>query len=114
MKCSLRSVSVASVVALLILVALAANTLGPVILLILSWSMSWLVASGTHELGHLVAGWLVGFRFQACMLGQCIIYREAEELKWCWCSGVKNWIDGACVSLYSTSEKPQRGRLAIM
>lgn len=46
--------------------------------------LSWLIAVGLHELGHLVGGWLIGGRFLLWIAGPIKAVRTPSGIRWGW------------------------------
>ncbi len=84
-----------------------------ILLLVLGGVVSSIVCSAFHELGHLVFGWLCGFRFNSIRIGFFTIFRREGKIRFSF-QELPSSLAGATEMLPKTSEKLYSRFLAVI
>lgn len=80
---------------------------------LLSLPLSWLIAVGFHELGHLIGGWLIGGRFLLWVVGPIKVQRTPKGIQWGWNRSV-NIAGGMGACLPHDCRRMTAGQLIVM
>lgn len=85
----------------------------PVVVALLCLPLSWLIAVGFHEFGHVAGGWLIGGRFLLWVAGPIKAVRTPRGIRWGWNRSV-NVAGGMAACLPTDCSGLTASRLIVM